>query len=63
MGAPVEDLDTTSRLCQVIAEADAATPGLCKGAVREPSAHTEYLVVKVTGVAANSATRVRSWPP
>ncbi|MGW0962897.1 hypothetical protein ACWD4K_28705 [Streptomyces gelaticus] len=43
-----------------MAEADAEAPGLCKGAVREPSAHTEYLVVKVTGVAANSAARVRS---
>ncbi|MFH8514733.1 hypothetical protein ACH4CE_06340 [Streptomyces gelaticus] len=43
-----------------MAEADAEAPGLCKGAVREPSAHTEYLVVKVTGVAANSAARIRS---
>lgn len=62
MGAPVEDLDPTSRLCQVTAEADAKAPGCCKGAVREPSAHTEYLVVEVTGVAANSAARLRSWP-
>lgn len=63
MGAPEEDLDPTSRLCLITAEADAAAPGLCKGAVREQSAHTGYLVVKVTGVAANSAARVRSWRP
>ncbi|MFJ1886729.1 hypothetical protein [Streptomyces sp. NPDC088137] len=39
MGAPVEDLDLTSRPCQVAAGAGVAAPGLCKGAVRESSAH------------------------